>query len=97
MTHNAPYETSESLANREGVRGGSIILLILALTTFALSSFAQDFVRVEDGQFMRHGKPYYYVGTNFWASTILASEGAGGNRERLCRELGQGPTKAART
>lgn len=87
MTHNAPYETSESLANREGVRGGSIIFLILALTTFALSSFAQDFVRVEDGQFMRHGKPYYYVGTNFWAATILASEGAGGNRERLCREL----------
>lgn len=38
-------------------------------------------------KFYRHGKPYYYVGANFWAAPILASEGQGGNRERLCREL----------
>lgn len=61
--------------------------LILALMALTLSSFAQDFVSVEGGQFIRHGKPYYYVGTNFWAATILASEGTGGNRQRLNREL----------
>ena len=46
-----------------------------------------DFVRVENGHFVRDGKPYYYVGTNFWYGAILASEGQGGDRERLTREL----------
>ena len=46
-----------------------------------------NFVRVENGQFIRNGKPYYYIGTNFWYGAILGSEGEGGNRVRLCREL----------
>jgi len=46
-----------------------------------------EFVTVKDGQFIRHGKPYYYVGTNFWHAPILASEGQGGNRELLGQEL----------
>ena len=46
-----------------------------------------DFVRVENGHFVKDGKPYYYVGTNFWYGAILGSEGQGGNRARLCREL----------
>lgn len=45
------------------------------------------FIGVENGHFIRHGKPYYYIGTNFWYGAILASEGEGGNRIRLCREL----------
>lgn len=40
-----------------------------------------------DGQFIRDGKPYYFVGTNFWYGAILGSTGQGGNRERLHREL----------
>ena len=47
----------------------------------------QGFVRVENGHFVRDGKPYYYVGTNFWYGAILGSEGQGGDRQRLCREL----------
>ncbi len=47
----------------------------------------QDFVRVEDGHFVRSGKPYYYVGTNFWYGAILGSEGQGGDRQRLTQEL----------
>jgi mannan endo-1,4-beta-mannosidase len=46
-----------------------------------------EFITVKDGQFIRHGKPYYYVGTNFWHAPILASEGEGGNRELLGQEL----------
>ena len=45
------------------------------------------FVTVVDGHFERNGKPYYYVGTNFWYGAILGSEGQGGDRNRLCREL----------
>ena len=45
------------------------------------------FIQVKNGQFIRNGQPYYYIGTNFWYGAILASEGTGGNRERLHQEL----------
>lgn len=48
---------------------------------------ASDFVTIEDGHFVKNGKPYYYVGANFWYGAILGSEGVGGNRTRLCAEL----------
>jgi len=32
-------------------------------------------------------EPYYFIGANFWYGVILASEGEGGDRERLHREL----------
>lgn len=41
----------------------------------------------DDGQFYRDGKPYRFVGTNFWYGPILASEGRGGDFARLSREL----------
>lgn len=48
----------------------------------------QSFVTVNaQGQFMRQGKPYYYIGANFWYGAILASKGQGGDRKRLNREL----------
>ena len=46
-----------------------------------------QFVKVKDGHFLKDGKPYYYVGTNFWYGAILGSEGQGGDRKRLSREL----------
>jgi mannan endo-1,4-beta-mannosidase len=63
----------------------------LALAAFlcvtACTSPRTDFVRVEDGHFVRHGQPYRYIGTNFWYGPILASEGRGGDYDRLVREL----------
>ncbi len=38
---------------------------------------------------MLDGQEYRYVGTNFWYGAILGSEGQGGDRQRLCRELDQ--------
>ncbi|MCR5463582.1 MAG: cellulase family glycosylhydrolase [Bacteroidales bacterium] len=63
--------------------------IALAVTLFMLVSCAReaDFTRVSDGHFLRHGQPYTFVGTNFWYGPILASEGRGGNIERLCKEL----------
>ena len=67
----------------------SFFLLSFLISQFSfLVSIAQpSFVSVRDGHFVRDGKPYYYVGTNFWYGAILGSEGQGGDRQRLCREL----------
>lgn len=62
-------------------------ILLLLLCIIPMSLMAQEFVTVKDGHFVRDGKPYYYVGTNLWYGAILGSEGQGGNRARLCREL----------
>lgn len=59
-----------------------LIFLFMAMFASTLSA-KSSFVQVRDGHFVRDGKPYYYVGTNFWYGAILASEGQGGNRERL--------------
>ena len=61
------------------------VLLMMALATCNISA-KSNFVQVKDGHFVRDGKPYYYVGTNFWYGAILGSEGQGGTgrcRERL--------------
>lgn len=63
-------------------------LMMSVLMAMGLSAgAATPFVTVKDGQFFRNGKPYYYVGTNFWYGAILGSTGQGGDRVRLCREL----------
>jgi mannan endo-1,4-beta-mannosidase len=63
------------------------LTLYLALMVAAACSESPQFVRVKDGQFFRNGKPYTYIGTNFWYGPILASEGRGGDFTRLCLEL----------
>ncbi|NDV77402.1 cellulase family glycosylhydrolase [Dysgonomonas sp. 511] len=45
------------------------------------------FVAQKDGQFFIGATPYYFIGTNFWYGAILGSEGQGGDRERLHKEL----------
>lgn len=65
----------------------SIFLLIAVAMTAACCNGTSQIITVKDGQFVKNGKPYYFIGTNMWYATILASEGEGGNRERLAREL----------
>lgn len=67
--------------------------LLLTVLLFLLGACApkpaeHSFIKVNaDGQFVRDGKTYYFVGANFWYGAILGSEGEGGNRERLHKEL----------
>ena len=68
-----------------------IVSLILILPLLSCShektEDTKEFVRVENGKFMIGDSVYRFVGTNFWYAPIIASEGRGGNRERLLQEL----------
>jgi len=69
------------------------ILFIFSIIMFLFASFVVNgksknkFIRVENGQFIRNGKPYYYIGANYWYGAILGSKGKEGNRQRLIEEL----------
>lgn len=57
------------------------------LLACAVSVQAQPFVTVENGRLSRNGKPYTFIGANYWYGAILGSKGRGGDRRRLNREL----------
>ena len=67
------------------------VAILAAMTLLATAcgprTETSPFVRVENGKFIRNARPYSYIGTNFWYGPILASEGEGGNCDRLVREL----------
>ena len=67
------------------------ILSFLAVTALSLlcscRSSEPSFVKVEDGRFSCDDYPSHYIGTNFWYGAILASDGEGGDIERLEAEL----------
>ena len=67
------------------------ILSLLAVTALSLlcscRSSEPSFVKVEDGRFSCDDYPSHYIGTNFWYGAILASDGEGGDIERLEAEL----------
>lgn len=46
-----------------------------------------EFVTTRDGRFYRGETEYKFIGANFWYGAVLASEGQGGDRERLQKEL----------
>lgn len=64
-----------------------LFTLLLISCNKPVSESSPNFVRVENGEFMIGDSIYRYVGTNFWYGAILGSEGRGGNRERLLKEL----------
>ncbi|MBR1712968.1 MAG: beta-mannosidase [Alloprevotella sp.] len=62
-----------------------VLYVLLLLPSLCLA--ATGFVKTDGARFVRDGKPYYFIGTNYWYAPILASQGQGGNRPRLKREL----------
>ena len=64
------------------------ILFFMSAITFAQAKKQQDFITVNGTSFNKDGKPYYYIGANYWYGAILGSKKYG-DRKRLVRELDQ--------
>ena len=66
----------------------SVIAVLAAVCACSVrSGDSSEYVKVVDGEFVLNGEPVSFVGTNFWYGPLIASEGRGGNRERLHKEL----------
>lgn len=63
----------------------SIAALAFCLLAFSVS--AQNFVRTKGSQFVLNGKPYYYIGTNYWYGGLLQAVKGEKGRARLKQEL----------
>lgn len=75
-----------------GLAGAGLTLAGLSAVGLAgcspSSSAKQDFITTKGQQFIKEGKPYYYVGANLWYAAYAASpDPAIGNPGRLEREL----------
>ena len=62
-------------------------VVLLCVTACRNGGTATSFVQTDGTHFVLDGQPYYYIGTNMWYGAVLASEGRGGDRDRLAREL----------
>ncbi|MCR9254150.1 MAG: cellulase family glycosylhydrolase [bacterium] len=62
-------------------------LMIGLIFSFQLVSQSRKFVKVEDNGFYCKGKPYKYLGANFWQGMYLGMPGEAGDRELLKKEL----------
>lgn len=67
----------------------AILFAFLTANLFAQMdhSSSNNFIKIENQQFIKNGQPYYYIGTNFWAGMNLGIDGNEAYRERLIREL----------
>jgi mannan endo-1,4-beta-mannosidase len=67
------------------------LFFFLVLTILGMSCTGDKalpgFVQVSGSGFVRDGKPYTFMGTNFWYGLNLGSPGEAGDRDRLLREL----------
>lgn len=61
------------------------LILLLFLIVFTSPSIAQNFISIKDSNFIKNGKPYHFIGTNYWYGAMIGAKN--GDRERLLKEL----------
>ncbi|NHN27776.1 cellulase family glycosylhydrolase [Flavobacterium jejuense] len=57
--------------------------IITLFTVFI--TFGQEFVHIKDNNFIKDGKPYHFIGTNYWYGAMIGAKN--GDRARLLKEL----------
>ena len=65
-----------------------VLIIYTLLLCLALASVRDDYVIVENNKFLLDGKPYHYIGTNYWYGVNLGAPESG-DRERVISELNQ--------
>ena len=65
------------------------LFLLLSASSCNKKQKTKDFVKVNGTHFEIAGKPYYFMGTNYWYGAYLGMKENPGNRERLKKELDQ--------
>ena len=63
------------------------VFIICGCNKTSNKTMGNRFITTDSTGFVKNGKPYQYIGTNFWYASILGSTGEGGDRARLCKEL----------
>jgi mannan endo-1,4-beta-mannosidase len=64
----------------------NMILFYILLSLICVSCNKENkFIIVKGNQFYKNGKPYHYIGANYWYGAMLGSKKA--DRERLIKEL----------
>jgi len=60
--------------------------ILLLSTIFVLNSCATDkFISVKNSEFIKEGKAYHYIGSNYWYGAMIGAKN--GDRTRLLKEL----------
>jgi len=60
-------------------------ILLAFLIAFTTSCNAQKYISVKDNKFIKDGKPYNFIGTNYWYGAMIGAKN--GDRTRLLKEL----------
>ena len=64
------------------------IILLALLPCIAAAQQRQQYITVQHGHFVQGGKPYYYIGANYWYGGLLAQgQDTAKGKERLRKEL----------
>jgi mannan endo-1,4-beta-mannosidase len=61
----------------------------LLINSSILFAKAEGFVQIKNGRFERAGRPYFFMGANFWQGMNLGATNSTGNRALLIRELNE--------
>ncbi|MFZ5941633.1 MAG: glycoside hydrolase 5 family protein [Bacteroidota bacterium] len=64
-----------------------LLPVVLILSGCSEAKTESSFITVSGKQFIKDGKPYNYIGTNYWYGASLAADTLGGDRARLAEEL----------
>tara|TARA_R110002050_G_scaffold171113_2_gene303130 strand:+ start:53201 stop:54523 length:1323 start_codon:yes stop_codon:yes gene_type:complete len=71
----------------------TVILLIILSTSCKSAKYRKSVrnvdikqISIQDSKFIKDGKPYYFVGTNYWYGPLLGAQNTG-DRARLIKEL----------
>jgi len=61
----------------------------LLINSSILFAKVESFVQIKNGRFERAGRPYFFIGANFWQGMNLGATNSTGNRALLIRELNE--------